>query len=87
MLFAELAQAKISASKFCCDTLVRDNNSVEIEVDHCEGTNTSLLHSDVSDGQCLDPGEPSTSGNFSNETSISNTIPGNMGKLNYSKYK
>ena len=64
MLFAELAQAKISASQFCCDTFVRDNNSVEIEVDHCEGTKRSLLHSNISNGPYLDSGEASTSGNF-----------------------
>jgi uncharacterized protein YjbI with pentapeptide repeats len=87
MLFAELAQAKISASQFCYDTLVRGNNSVEMKVDDCEGTKTSLLHSNISDSQCLDPGEPSTSGNFSDETKISNAIPGNMGNLNYRKYK
>ena len=87
MLLAELAQTKVSASQFCCETLVRDNSSVEMKADDCEGTKTSLLHSNISDSQCLDSGEPSTSGNFSNETSISNAIPGNMGKLNCSESK
>jgi hypothetical protein len=78
MLFAEQPRAK-KASRL-------DNYSMEVEADQCDGTKTSPLHSNV-DGPYLNPREPSTSGNFFEETNISNAISGQMGKLNCSESK
>ena len=79
MFFAEQPRAKPSRL---------NNNSMEVEADQCDRTKTSSLHSNM-DGPYLNPREPSTSGNFFEETNISNAISGQMGKLNYteSKYK
>jgi hypothetical protein len=61
---------------------------MEVEADQCDRTKTSPLHSNM-DGPYRDSGKPSTSGNFFDETNISNAISGQMEKLNYteSKYK
>ena len=44
MLFAELARAKMSGSKFC-ETFISHSNLIEVEADQCEWTKVSLLFS------------------------------------------
>ena len=72
MLFAELAQAKISWSNFR-DTYISHSNLEKVEADHCEWTKTSLLYSRV-DGAHLDSVEPSIGGNILDGTNISDAI-------------
>ena len=78
----------MSDSKLCCDTSVRDSNSVEVKVDQREGTKTSLLDPNV-DGAYQDSVKPSIGGNSLDGGNIFDDITGNNGDLNHneSKYK
>ena len=81
MLFAELARAKMSGSKFC-DTLISHSNLEAVQADGCVWINTSLLFSRV-DGARLDS---NIGGNCLYETNMSDAIIGKK-EVNHNESK
>ena len=80
MLFVELAEAKMSGSKFC-DTLISHSNLKKVVADHCEWTQISLLYSRV-DGARLECVIPSIGGNCLDGTNICDAITTKKTELN-----
>ncbi len=80
MLFVELAEAKMSGSKFC-DTLISHSNLKKVVADHCGWTQISLLYSRV-DGARLECVIPTIGGNCLDGTNICDAITTKKTELN-----
>ncbi len=80
MLFAQLAGAKLSGSRFC-DTLISHSNLENVVADHCEWTNTWILHS-LANGARLEDVIPTIGGNCLDGTNTGDAITAKKTEFN-----